>query len=581
MEADMKRSKSRIFLTLAGALIALEAAHMARAQTVPTDASGGCPIAPATVASFFESGTPSLNGVVKPADSTLALTPNCGFFTWTEQMFLWLTSPAPRRYGGGSHIMFSPSFFTVSPEDSSSRRTFIQNSSGSPLNMLLRATELGPHGLPVLVARTGQVIEVQKAAARTPVRPSVRMPNGTMVELSDARVSEGKLQLFDRAGKQIQPSKVKMPMVIRPHVLVAPKRSVPIVPKAAFQQSILARKFIINKIPIFLDSAGNVIDVEPGQADSGVLISVNGSLVYYIIVVNDLFAYHRTMQGPAVIPANTNLTFPLTMADANAVVAFAATKGHTTTDPKALAIESKSSWVEASSVPNSGDYVQVTATIPTFDKSDPNNWVPNGQATVKLVMVGIHVVGSTFGHGEMVWGTMEHLDNAPNDVYAYNSTSGLKVIPRNTTGTWLFTPSGSAGPFNGFNASWTGSAISGSPVGPTAVLRAKPWGSNDGGNPASVASMNTQVISSNASVISQLDPADVRAKYFQLGTTWTIGGAAPNNANQVGTNHLANATIETFAQGVSSSDSSTNCFSCHGTNKVAVSHIYRELKPLP
>jgi len=34
---------------------------------------------------------------------------------------------------------------------------------------------------------------------------------------------------------------------------------------------------VINKIPIFIDSAGNVIDVEPGQADSGVLISQNGS----------------------------------------------------------------------------------------------------------------------------------------------------------------------------------------------------------------------------------------------------------------------------------------------------------------
>lgn len=87
--------------------MAFGAAQIAHTQTVPTDTAGGCPISPATVASFFESGSVTLNGVVKPADSTVSLAPNCGFFQWTEQMFLWLTSPAPAQYGGGSHIMGS------------------------------------------------------------------------------------------------------------------------------------------------------------------------------------------------------------------------------------------------------------------------------------------------------------------------------------------------------------------------------------------------------------------------------------------------------------------------------------------
>jgi hypothetical protein len=69
----------------AAVLAALGVAQTAAAQAVPTDAAGGCPISPATVASFFESGTVTLNGVVKPADSTVALAPNCGFFQWTEQ----------------------------------------------------------------------------------------------------------------------------------------------------------------------------------------------------------------------------------------------------------------------------------------------------------------------------------------------------------------------------------------------------------------------------------------------------------------------------------------------------------------
>jgi hypothetical protein len=49
----------------------------------------------------------------------------------------------------------------------------------------------------------------------------------------------------------------------------------------------------------------------------------------------------------------------------------------------------------------------------------------------------------------------------------------------------------------------------------------------------------------------------------------------------VGTNHLANATMETFAQGTTPSAPSANCFSCHTTNKVPVSHVYPRLTPLP
>ena len=89
------------------------------------------------------------------------------------------------------------------------------------------------------------------------------------------------------------------------------------------------------------------------------------------------------------------------------------------------------------------------------------------------------------------------------------------------------------------------------------------------------------MISANASVISQLNAADVRRQYFQLGTKWTIFGAPPNGGNEVGTNHLANATMETFAQGTTPSAPSANCFSCHTTNKVPVSHVYPRLTPLP
>lgn len=577
-------SKARHGLSGVALVFAFGLVQTSFAQSMPTDAVGGCPISAATVASFFESGSVSLNGVAKPADSTLPLAPNCGFFQWTEQMFLWLTSPAPASYGGGSHVMFSPQFYTVSPEDSGGRRNFIPNTPGRPINMFLRAMELGPHGLPIVMARSGQIVEVpHERSGQKP--PSIRLANGKLIagtQIQTVRKTEqGKLELLDARGKPLIPHVLKLPPIVRQRALLSADHPVPIVPANAFTSALQARKLVVSGIPIFIDPAGNVIDVEPGQADSGVLISQNGSLIYYIIAVNDVFAFHRTMQGPAIISGNTNTAFPTSVADMNAVVSFATSKGHTIKDPKALAIETKSSWMDATKVPNPNDYIQVNAVVPTFDKSNPNNWVPNGQETIKLAMLGLHVVGSTAGHGEMVWGTFEHVGNAPSATYAYNSVGGLKTVTQNTSGSWLFTPSGSTGPFNSTNNSWTGSAITGTPVGPSAVLRAKPWGSNDGGNAANAAGLNTQVISANASVISQLDGADVRRQYFQLGTTWTIGGAAPNGGNEVGTNHLANATMETFVQGKTPSDPSANCFSCHTTNKVPVSHIYPRLTPLP
>src|SRR6185295_16861231 len=41
----------------------------------------------------------------------------------------------------------------------------------------------------------------------------------------------------------------------------------------------------------------------------------------------------------------------------------------------------------------------------------------------------------------------------------------------------------------------------------------------------------------------------------------------------VGTNHMANTTMETYQQG-------GNCFSCHVTDTTAVSHVFGPLKPL-
>src|SRR5258705_4340874 len=55
---------------------------------VPTDAHDSCPLSAATFAGWFQSGSVSLNGVVNPANSLINLAPNCGFYQWSEQMFM-------------------------------------------------------------------------------------------------------------------------------------------------------------------------------------------------------------------------------------------------------------------------------------------------------------------------------------------------------------------------------------------------------------------------------------------------------------------------------------------------------------
>ena len=164
-------------------------------------------------------------------------------------MYLWLTSPSPAQYGGGSRVMFSPQFFTVTPE-SGGRRTFLPNVAGKPLRMRLRATELGVHKLPVVMSRTGHAVEVvpQKAGA-TP--PAVKLKSGAHVQLSNVkRTADGALQFFDEAGKKVEPSFLDLKPIPRTRVLLDPKARATIVPESAGPSRLLASGFLLpNPVP--------------------------------------------------------------------------------------------------------------------------------------------------------------------------------------------------------------------------------------------------------------------------------------------------------------------------------------------
>jgi hypothetical protein len=550
-----------VVVSVAG--LAIAKGWFANAQTIPADAQNACPVSATDFAKWFETGAVSLNGVVKPANSvTFPGVPNCDFHEWSEQMFLWLTSPTPPTYGGGGGRIFtSPVFFDVSPPDGSGDRTYIPHTSGGLLkNLNVRVAQRGPNKLPVIKDKEGRLFEVEQPKIAPSGKQLMLNRSNKSIEIESVRVGADRKPVFlDKANK----------------VIPTPKANI----RATLNRAFVAQKFLVNNIAVFVDAFGNIIDTEEGQADGGegsqALLAQNGSLVYYTTTVNDVYAYFQTgTVNGGITPKPTR--FPTTQTDLDKITAFAATKGKTFPDPEALAIEVKSSWIEAAGLPNLSSYITMQGTIPTYDKSNPNHWVPipNGHKTVQLALVGMHVVGSTKSHPEMIWATFEHFGNTPNAAYMYNSTAGPnpKTVPQDSSGTWLFSANPSATPANIPHLKANGAdltSISPFTISASDTLRVDAWGDPAG---AASATKNTEVISINNSVLGKLVNGDVRKNYMFTGSTWTIPGQAPPSG-QVGTNHMANTTMETYQQG-------GNCFSCHVTNTTAVSHVFLALKPL-
>ena len=458
------------------------AAQGASGQTpVPPNAKSTCTVTPANFNTWFEANKVTPNGLVNPANSVTFSTTvpnppapntvNCNFYQWSEQMFLWLNSPAPASYGGtGGRVFDSPIFYTVS------NNTLIPNTPGL---------------IKTLAVRTGKPVDTSVGQA---------------------------------------------------------------------------------------DGSGN---------GGAALMTQNGKLVYYAMQVNDVYAYFRTQNQP---PAQT-LQFPTTQAALDSIVAYAKSIGKTIPDPNALTIEVKSAWIEASGL-DKKKYVTMTGIIPTYDKSKPT-WTQNGTKTALLALVGMHVVGSVQGHPEMIWATFEHQDNTPNAQYTYIDKSGkTKTVARTVPPKMAFASNTYHGLFNVEHMRAAGPSglnlkpTAGHTVSPSDTLRLFPWGANTTSpNPiaGSAAASNTEIISINNNVRGMLAPSDIRKNYLFIGATWTDGGAPPTAmgavpSNQVGTSSLANTTMETY---VTLKNQLNNCFACHRTNTVGVSHIFNSLQPLP
>jgi len=562
----------------------------ALAQSLPADAQATCTVSTMVshesdgkvFAGWFHSGAVTANGLVDPPNSvTFINQPNCPFYQWAERMFMWLTSPAP----GGGRILDSEIFFDVSPVDEKGNRTFIPHVAGKTLEFNLRAAKVGPHGLPVIFDTTGKMLEVQEPQLAPSGKQVILDSAGKQVEIERATLENGVPSFLDQAGKPIQGAK---PL---PSTRLKNQLAVQELPTANIVQ-----KVMIGETPVFMTLSGKIVDVEQGQAvDNGVLEAQNGSLVYYATMVNDVYAYFLTREKTRSL---TDL-FPTTKAELDKIKDFAAAHGTTFSDPNTLVVEVKSSWVKAAGLAHRGTYITMNATIPTYDKSNPKRWKPNGKENVELALVGIHVVGSVAGHPEMIWATFEHFNNVPIAEYKYNSTGGQKTVPQETSGPWLFS-SNNPSSFNVMHMLASGLDIvpvSLNPISPRDTIRWKPWGAaaNLQPNPISgglnasnaerVVASNTEILSINNNVRGMMADGDIRRNYIMSGATWTAGGAPPTPANQVGTSQLANSTMETYQQGKDNTTNhgGSNCLTCHVTltpSQGVLSHIYVPLLPL-
>lgn len=581
-----------------------------KAQTIPSDAAPSdttCNIQSSEFAQWFQSHSATLNGVVNPADSIgFSAIPNCPFYKWSQQMFMWLTSPTPPEYGGGGGRIFdAPKFFDVSPVDATGHRSLIAHSAGPIRIFGVRVAQLGAHGLPVAFSKTGRMLEVETAPIGSNGKPLVMTRAGLTIEIDKiTRGPNGKAVFLNKAGKTLLGARPFLQTRIAPGPVAIANQN---------RGSLIVQKFVFGNRPIFVDPENNIVEVEQGEAGTAdVLETQNKSLVYYGIHVNDVYAYFLTGISEGKINASH---FPTSNADLLPITTFASSHGVTFPDPNALAIEVKTAWVEASSLADSSGYVTRLAAIPTYDNNDcdpalnPTLCKPTGQKTVLLALVGMHVVGSTNQHPEMIWATFEHFGNTPNDTYKYVATGNqVKTVSRDTSGSWLFSKSNSNGPFNKPHMSVdpsTGNiqAKTGFTIGPSDTLRSKAWGGaidqapnpiNESNN-ASSENSNSEIIAINSSVRQPgLMPAgDVRGNYILTGATWTVPGGPPDGSgsffsggDEVGTSKMANTTLETYDQGDNTAATGSNCFSCHSGNMLGtaggfgLSHVFGQLQPL-
>jgi hypothetical protein len=267
-------------------------------------------------------------------------------------------------------------FFDVSPPDSAGvrhfsvaktgvitpdePRTLTRHAPGRPLRVGVMMATLGPHKLPVVVTKSGKVYEIAPTKRSATGRPVLTDGSGKPMEVLRVGIGpDNKPIFYGLNGKPIGNPKSAFDAGTLPRAKG----------KQAADSDNFVQKFTVGKNSYFVGRRGMVIDTEVNQAGNGVLMSQNGSLVYYASMVNDVYAYFLTGAKNGGIPPNpnnsvvvggvTHFRFPHDLPTITEVTNFATANGFTIVDPKALAVELKTSWVDAATVPNPAQYVIV------------------------------------------------------------------------------------------------------------------------------------------------------------------------------------------------------------------------------
>src|SRR6185295_3319307 len=148
-----------------------------------------------------------------------------------------------------------------------------------PFHLSARITQRGSGGQEVVFDSTGKIHDV--------VRPKGKLLTldkaGQEVEVRRVEsVRDGKPVLLDYAGKPID-------------LRAAPSGAPTLRGGDGATLSAQASTVLVNGRPSLVTMSGSVIDTEQGQAGGGVLIAAqNDSLVYYLLQVNNVFAYFKT-----------------------------------------------------------------------------------------------------------------------------------------------------------------------------------------------------------------------------------------------------------------------------------------------
>ena len=541
---------------------------------LPQDPFELCYISKDSFQAWFSFNRISQDGPVTPANSVLfPHNDNCDFYQWGERMFLWMTSAAP-DYGIGENVLESPVFYTVVGD------SLVAHQPGIPLAARSALQKNGPNRLPVYTDGKGAFYEVQFHKPGEKV--FVKTAAGQIVELGPVQKNPaGQVLLKGKNGQSLENVTFVTTLDHPGHVL---------------------HGFSTPGGPVFLDNNAKPINTYINQATGDALMARNGSLVYYITLVNDMYAFYRSAVADTKSKYHmSGIHFPTDSLSRDSITAYARSIGYKApADSNALTIEVKSSWVLADSLTdlNTKDYVTIDAIVPTYKKINDRLWVPLSQKRVRLAMVGIHIVGSVAGHPEMVWATFEHDNNTPDTTYQYYNASRQVITVPADTGKWRFSSADGA-PYNISHISvgddgYSLRADSIYTISPSNTQRSAPFGVAFTGTPnqqysdSIPAVSNSEIIGINNAIINQIPGNDVRKRYHLIGATWTFGGTAPSGrvyrldttaGSSIGTSVLANSTMETYIQ-----RDTTSCFTCHSNHNSLLpghlSHIFGSIHPL-